>query len=228
MTRSTSSPKVLAGGRIRLWCELAALYFALPAALTALRATVAPRLPVIPVLWLVALPAALWLGADGFPKRELYGRVGDLRHLPRILLAAAVSALPLAALLHAIVPEALLSLPRNHPGLWMLVMVCYPILSVFPQGIIYRALFYRRYGGLFRSTQARRLVAALCFSFSHIFFLNEWALALTFIGGLIFSHTYERTGSVFVSNAAHAVFGDLVFTLGYGVFLYHGTLAMLS
>ncbi len=214
--------------RIVRGLELALLYIALPAGLTALRATVWPRLPVIPVLWVVALPVSIWLAANGLTRRELYGSRADLRHLPRLLLGALLAAVPLAALLYAIAPDALLALPRARPHLWLIVMVFYPVLSVFPQGIIYRAFFYRRFGGLFRSAQTRRLVAALCFSFSHIFFLNVWALALTFIGGLIFCHVYERTGSVFLSSATHALYGDLVFTLGYGIFLYHGTLAMLG
>ncbi len=214
--------------RILRGLELVLLYAVLPAGLTALRATILPHLPVIPVLWLVALPASIWLAASGLSRRELCGSRADLRHLPLLLPGALLAAGPLAALLYALAPEALLALPRHRPCLWFIVMVCYPVLSVFPQGIIYRAFFYRRFGGLFKSAQARRLVAALCFSFSHVFFLNVWALALTFIGGLIFCHVYERTGSAFLSSAAHALYGDLVFTLGYGIFLYHGTLAMLG
>lgn len=34
---------------------------------------------------------------------------------------------------------------------------------------------------------------------------------------------------MFVSNFEHAVYGDLLFTIGYGgLFLYHGTMALMS
>lgn len=211
------------------WVELAALYFVLPAALTAARCLAWRHLPVIPVLWVVALPASIWLARHGLGREELFGSVPRLREAPRLVLRAAVLAVPLVVLMYFAFPESFFALPRRNIVFWLVIMVCYPLLSVFPQGIIYRGFFLGRYGPLFSSPLARRIVAALCFSFSHVFFLNAWALALTFVGGLFFMRTYERTGSLFLANFEHALYGDLLFTIGYGsLFLYHGTLALVG
>ena len=211
--------------------EMVLLYFALPGALTLARLFLA-SFPVIPVLWIVALPVAFWLvrgnhcsssrllGLDTIAIRE--------RELTRIVLQAIPAMILLVAVLRRIHPDWLLSLPRDKPLLWAFVLVAYPVLSVFPQGILYRAFFKERYAELFPNPVARTLVAASCFSFCHIFFLNPWALLLTFVGGILFYRTYERTGSLFLSSVEHSFYGDLVFTLGYGPFLYHGTLVMAA
>lgn len=216
------------GGRL---AELALLYFALPGTLTLARLFVR-TFPVIPVLWIVAFPIAFWLVARrGFRPADLFA-FGSApirgREVARIFLRAVPATALLVGLLYALRPDWILSLPQDRPALWALVTVAYPVLSVVPQGILYRAFFRERYGALFRNRRARAVAAALCFSFSHVFFLNPWALLLTFVGGLFFQGTYERTGSLFLSNLEHALYGDLVLTIGYGAFLYHGTLSMAA
>lgn len=218
--------RTVTSGRV---VEFVSVYFLLPAALTALRVFVWHRLPVIPVLWLAAIPAAIWLSRQGVTRKEVFGSTEQLRALPPILLRAALIAIPLVVAMYVLFRDAFFALPRRNTGFWGLIMVCYPLLSVFPQGLLYRGLFYRRYGVIFAHPALRRLMAALSFSFCHCFFLNAWALVFTFVGGLFFSRTYERTGSMFVSNFEHAVYGDLLFTIGYGgLFLYHGTMALMS
>ena len=71
-------------------------------------------------------------------------------------------------------------------------MIAYPLLSVFPQGIIYRNWFVHRYRDLFGDSGLMILVAALAFSFVHIIFINWVALVLTFVGGIMFTGTYIR------------------------------------
>ena len=134
----------------------------------------------------------------------------------------------MVALLQRIHPEWLFSFVSAHPKFWIIVMFAYPVLSVIPQGVIYRAFFKERYAALFPNPATRTLVAAACVSFCHVFFLNVWALLLTFVGGLLFWRTYEKTGSLLLANLEHALYGDLVFTIGYGAFLYHGTLALVG
>src|SRR5690554_5566867 len=128
----------------------------------------------------------------------------------------------------AIEPDWLWHLPRANPRLWLLIMFFYPLLSVYPQGILYRALYYRRYARLFGQGWTARLVGAAAFSFCHVFFLNPLALVLTLVGGWFFCRTYERTRSLPVSNLEHALLGALLFTIGLGRFLYHGTQALFN
>ena len=207
------------------------LYVALPVVLTLARLRIRSFSP-IPVLWIASLAIVVWLvrrrgytplavlgiGRAVIPERRL------AITLARVIPAAAV----LIALLHRLHPEWLFSFTSTHPAFWIVVMVAYPVLSVIPQGILYRAFFRERYAALFPNPAVRTLVAAACFSFCHVFFLNTWALLLTFIGGLLFWRTYEKTGSLLLANLEHALYGDLVFTIGYGAFLYHGTMALVG
>ena len=81
-------------------------------------------------------------------------------------------------------PDLFLSLPRKNPALWGLIMLAYPVLSVYPQGIVFRAFIFERYRGLFTADWAIVLASALAFSYIHIVFRNSLALALTLLGGL--------------------------------------------
>ena len=215
----------------KLIAELVALYVALPALLTLARLHF-HTFPVIPVLWLAMAPIAIWLVRwRGYTPLSVLG-VGGVaiteRRLATTLLRALPAAIAMVALLHRIHPEWLFSFVSSHPKFWIIVMFAYPVLSVIPQGVIYRAFFKERYAELFPHPTVRMLVAAACFSFCHVFFLNVWALLLTFIGGFLFWRTYEKTGSLLLANLEHAFYGDLVFTIGYGAFLYHGTLALVG
>jgi len=101
-------------------------------------------------------------------------------------------------------------------------MALYPVLSVYPQGIIYRAFFFERYRGLFPNALLLIMMSALAFSFAHIIFRNPIALSFTFIGGLLFSWRYSGTGSLFTSSLEHALYGCWMFTIGLGQYFYKG------
>jgi len=213
--------------RSRLWLEFAGIYLLLPLAATLLRLRLG-SFPVLPLLWLASLPAALWLAADGFDRRDFFAWRGVRKVWRGVLLRAAVAALFLTLLVLRLKPEWLLGLPRENPRLWLLIICFYPLVSVYPQGIVYRALYYRRYAPLLPHAWSARLAGALAFSFCHLFFLNPWALLLTLAGGWFFNRTYERTRSLPVANFEHALYGGLLFTIGLGRFLYHGTMALLD
>ena len=60
-------------------------------------------------------------------------------------------------------------------------------------------------------------------------FANAFALAFTFVGGIFFLSSYRRTGSLLFSDLEHALYGDFLFTIGWGEYFFHaGTLRMLS
>ncbi len=224
-------PPAPSTGKPALFAELAALYVAMPVVLTLARLRIRSFSP-IPVLWIAALAVSIWLvRRRGFAPLAVLG-IGRTAILERRLAVTLARAVPAAAILialmHRLHPEWLFSFTSTHPMFWIVVMFAYPVLSVIPQGIIYRAFFRERYAALFPNPALRTLVAAACFSFCHVFFLNAWALLLTFIGGLLFWRTYEKTGSLLLANLEHALYGDLVFTIGYGAFLYHGTMALVG
>jgi membrane protease YdiL (CAAX protease family) len=101
-------------------------------------------------------------------------------------------------------------------------MVLYPILSVYPQGIIYRAFFFERYRTLFPNPAVLIMMSAIAFSFAHIIFPNPIAVSFTLVGGLLFAWRYASTGSLFASSFEHALYGCWIFTIGLGDFFYKG------
>lgn len=225
----------LSCGKIRRAAEFAALYLGVPALLRlapeiSRRTRFELHLPVIPVLVLMAAVVLLYMlrtgmirtddlcAISGVPRRDwalMFGRF--------VSLAAA-----LTVVLYFYRPEALLRFPRERIGLWALVMLLYPLVSVMSQGIIYRAFYTMRYGSVFPAA-LQPLVGAAVFSFAHLAFANVFALAFTFVGGFFFLTTYRRTGSLLFSNLEHALYGDFLFTIGWGQYFFHaGTLRMLS
>jgi len=119
-------------------------------------------------------------------------------------------------------PESFLSLPRTHIRLWLLIMVLYPLLSVWPQEMLYRALLYVRYEPLFGRGVGFIAASAGAFGFAHVIFLNPIAVIMTAIGGFLFARDYARHRSLRLSCLEHSLYGCLIFTVGLGRFFYTG------
>jgi membrane protease YdiL (CAAX protease family) len=117
-----------------------------------------------------------------------------------------------------------LAFPRTRPVLWMIVILFYPFLSALPQGIVYRAFVFQRYGELFGNGWAMITASGLVFCYAHIFLLNLVAIVLTLGGGIIFAHTYLRSRSLWFSSMEHALYGDFIFTIGLGYYFYSGAM----
>jgi membrane protease YdiL (CAAX protease family) len=101
-------------------------------------------------------------------------------------------------------------------------MFAYPIVSVYPQELLYRAWFFHRYGPLFGSDGLTIVASAVAFAWGHVFFPRpRVAMLLTLAGGLLFAYDYLHTRSLGVASIEHALFGDLLFTIGLGRFFYH-------
>jgi membrane protease YdiL (CAAX protease family) len=143
--------------------------------------------------------------------------------LPGILVRdlACVAAMGVAVRIFA--PDLLFSLVKQRPGLWAAIMLLYPLLSVYPQELLYRAFFFDRYRPLFGSGWAMLLASGLAFGFVHIIFGNSLAVVLCVVGGLLFSITYQQSGSLLLTCLDHAIFGNFIFTIGLGRFFYHGS-----
>ena len=214
--------------------ECILLYLGLPALLAFLPGWVERRWGVRMNAWVV--PTLLVASAIAYAHLRRAGRLarGEATHLgvgradwTRMLTRFAVGAALLTGLLVWVKPEALLSFPRHNPRFWLLVCVAYPLCSVLPQGILYRALWEKRYAAGLPRTASLVLGAAL-FAWAHIVFHNVWACAFTFVGRLFFLSTYRRTGSLLFSGIEHALYGDFLFTIGWGMFFYEGTQAALA
>jgi membrane protease YdiL (CAAX protease family) len=202
-----------------LWSELLLIYLAVP---VLMYERVLPNWP-IPFLLVAAIWALMVLRKDAtFEQRGLVGlaRIQTefwwplLRDIPLLLL------LGLGVRLFA--PEMLFSLIRRAPAWWVaVVLLSYPIFSVYPQELLYRAFFFHRYKPLFGEGTGMIAASAAVFGFVHIIFGNWVAIGLTAIGGVLFGWTYRKSGSLVLTCLEHALFGDFIFTIGIGEFFYH-------
>jgi len=187
------------------------------------------RVPALPVLWAVSGYALWQLVRDPRFDRSLLWNAAPLPHyLGSILVIFAVVAAGLWLGVHLFAPALEWSFVRQNPTFWAIVMLAYPVLSVYPQGILYRAIFFERYAVLFPGKWAMIVASAAAFAFLHIIFRNTLAVALTFAGGLLFAFRYAETNSLFTSSAEHALFGCWLFTIGLGQYFYHGTIAFVG
>lgn len=103
-------------------------------------------------------------------------------------------------------------------------MILYPVVSVYPQELIYRAFFAHRYAALLPLEGTRVVVGAALFALGHVFFPRPWiAMSLTFVGGLLFGYHYEESRSLLLASIEHALFGQLCFTVGLARYFYSGS-----
>jgi membrane protease YdiL (CAAX protease family) len=63
---------------------------------------------------------------------------------------------------------------------------------------------------------ARILVSAAVFGLAHLVYWNGTVIALSTVGGVIFSWTFVRTGSLWLVVAEHSLYGVLLVALGLG------------
>ena len=199
--------------------EFVLLFLALPLAFT----YVPVRLPAIPALWaLCAYCSVVLLNDRSFDRRQLWNTASFWRDAAGMLGLFSVIAVTIAAWMYWYSHDRFLSFPRANTWFWGVVMILYPVLSVYPQGIIYRAFVFQRYRGLFATDWGIVAASAFAFAFVHIVFRNRIALVFTALGGVLFGLRYLQTKSLFISSFEHALYGCLMFTVGLGQWFYHG------
>ena len=209
--------------RARLWSEFVVLFAGVPVAM----AVFFGQYPLFPVILSLAILALVLLAlTPSFSSRELLR--GPVAGQWKLIAAFALAGAALSfGLVLAMVPERLLELPRQRPGLWLLILLAYPLLSAAPQELIYRVLFFRRYGALFPSDKLALAANSVAFGLAHLFYMNPLTIGLTALAGLIFGAVYLRFGSVLLTSVLHGLAGQLVFTSGLGVFFYHGAVGQM-
>ena len=205
--------------RSRRWIELALLFGVTPGLLA-----LGPRRWVLPIILAGGLIClALLLTDRSFVRQRLLDGAALRRGLRGLLARTAI--VWLGIFLFALAQRGFSGLflfPRTRPTVWLLVAVLYPILSVYPQEIMYRTFFFHRYARLFRGRGSLIAANALLFGWAHILVHNFTAMILTTVGGLIFACTYQRYRSTLLVAAEHALYGDFVFTVGIGGMFVNG------
>ncbi|WCR11712.1 CPBP family intramembrane metalloprotease [Paracoccus stylophorae] len=196
--------------------EFGALYVATPLAI----AFLLPPGRIFPALFLFSLAGLLLLWrTGGFDWRSLIrGNRIPWWEVAGIALATLVSGVAIMWLAR---PEALFAMVRARPEFLLVIWCLYPLLSALPQELIFRPLFFHRYGAILPHGQAAIAVNAAIFSFAHLMYWS-WVVALmTFCGGWIFARAYLRHGFP-AAWLLHAVAGNVLFAVGMGHYFYSG------
>lgn len=187
--------------------------------------TVFDILPNAPIPFLICAACLGWflLMVDKTFDRAVFFRFPrDGTILKQMLLRFIISAAALISLVYLFYPDLAFSFPREKPKLWLVVMLLYPVFSVYPQELIYRTLIFHRYRQLFPSEQTVILASAITFGLVHMIMGNLLAVLISFVGGVIFAKTYSRSNSLLLVSLEHALYGQLIFTIGLGQFFFHG------
>lgn len=214
--RPAAAPRTRLGRRLR-WVEFTALFVLTPLAIALV---LPPRMMFAALFSLTLAGLGLLLITGGFDWRFL--RRG-WRQLPwaeagLIALAIAISG---AVLLSATRPEALFALPRHAPRWALFILLLYPLLSALPQELIFRALFFHRYGALMPSRGVAMAANAAVFSLAHLMYWNPVVLVMTGLGGWLFARAYLDRGFP-AAWFLHAVAGNSLFLVGMGSWFYSG------
>ena len=203
----------------RLWAEFLILFGGAPLLVLAIR----ERWFMVALMWGSAAMIAFVL--HKFYKRRhavewnwpgFRAGIGDV-----LLQVAAVTPI-FVMILWLFLPESFLSLPRERFELWVRIMFLYPLLSVWPQELVYRSFIYHRYQPIFGKEKYYIAASTLAFAWMHIIFLNSVAVLLTLCGGYLFSRSYAKNNSLALVCAEHALYGCMLFTVGYGWFFFSG------
>lgn len=233
------------------WGELFVLYFLVPGLLAAavdpaerfhpamrglglgwlVEIATVPRRLIFPVLLSTMTLVVFVLMLDrSFDRSNLWAWRRARPELPRILAFFGINALLLLGLTAYLafattqMPEgSFLGLPRHRPALLAVIWLAYPWFSAYPQEVTHRVFFWRRYEALMPRT-ALIAVNAVAFAWMHALFWNWIALAITFVGGLLFAWTYDRTRSGLAAGIEHALYGNWCFTIGLGWFVFTGSI----
>jgi len=151
----------------------------------------------------------LWAGWHNWSWREL------------VVFAAGIAALCFAVI-QITRPDAAFSLLLNRPQLLVAIWIGYPLVSALPQELLFRPLFYRRYGSILPKRRQADLLNAVIFSFAHLMYWSWIVATMTFAGGVLFSWAYRTRGSFFYAVLLHAIAGNILFAMGLGVYFYSG------
>lgn len=200
------------------YAEMILLYAGLPALLWFMRAE---RPVIYQVLTAAAIAALFYLSyRPAFSWRGLWqGRGWDAADRRAAFWRFCLCVPLIAMASYFLVPERFMTFPFERPRLWLSVMLLYPVLSVIPQVVIFRAFFFERYGNLFAS-RLLWLVNGLCFGLAHAFYGNWIAPTGSFLAGVMLAYSFEQHRSVKWGVIEHAAYGCLAFTLGIGWFFF--------
>lgn len=207
--------------KIWLGTEWLILFFGVPLAISQGWIPLSGALSKLGLLLAAALACFFYLRRDKTFGNSRLGGLGKIKLIWReLLIRILLCALLLLAGCYLLIPEMLFAFVKNNPRVWLMVFVLYPCLSAWPQELIYRAFMFQRYAKLFGGKLGMVAASSVAFAFLHVIYLSWVSMLLTLIAGYVFSLNYKKTGHLGTVALEHAIYGNLVFTIGMGVFFY--------
>ena len=181
---------------------------------------------VIPLVLILAAACAwhLWRLRD-FDRRSLWRVEGLGRHLKEILVALALPAVPIALATYLFMQDKFLAMPSGQTGAWLLLLVLYPLLSAYPQEVVFRGFFFQRYRRLFPDPRIMVLASGVSFGLAHLFYGNWVAPLVAGLGGVLFGYRYLSSRSLVAVGMEHGLWGNLLYTIGLGWFFLSGSIS---
>lgn len=204
-------------GRLARWIEFAALFIITPLVIAVF---LPPRMMFPALLALSLAGLALLLVTGSFDWHFLRRGWRQLPWREAVLVVAAVLVSGVAVLLIG-GRGTPFSLPRTAPQLMLLIFLLYPLLSALPQELIFRALFFHRYGALMPSRAVAIGVNAAVFAHAHLMYWSVTVLVFTAVGGWLFARAYLSRGFP-AAWFLHALAGNTIFLVGMGAYFYTG------
>jgi membrane protease YdiL (CAAX protease family) len=199
-----------------LWVECFSIFVVIPV-LFAYKLIPTPSI-VLPLL-IVCVPVFLWLGKTcGYKVSVFWQGDSDKERsyitivVKRVLLTSSL----IIGLAVVTIPQQLFDFPKAYPELWLLFLAIYFVISVYPQELLYRAFIFRRYKPIIESEKTLAVVSAILFGWMHVAFGNWTAVLLSSGGGWLIATTYRQTRSLRMACLEHALYGLLIFSIGYG------------
>ncbi|MEY8838084.1 CPBP family glutamic-type intramembrane protease [Cribrihabitans sp. XS_ASV171] len=200
--------------RAQLYAEFVLLFMGVPL----LIALLLPADGFYPALFLfTALGLGLLHITPGFSWAELARGWGNWRSVELLLASVAVLAV-CVAVIHLTRPEFAFYMVRERPDILIYLLLSYPLLSVLPQELLFRPLFYRRYHYILPGGWRADILNAAVFSFAHLMYWSWIVAAMTFVGGLFFARAYRARGSFALAVLLHTLAGNIIFIVGLGAF----------
>lgn len=219
---ATASPLVKRRQAL-LWAECLALFFMAPLLAYFLRHQLAHR--VIPLVLAVAGVCVVYLWREkGFHLSRLW-RAKGLAAQARGMMLGLLLALPILTLLtYLLSSDKLFYFPLAHTQAWLVLLVLYPLLAAYPQEVVFRGFFFRRYRTLFPKPWVMVLASGLSFGLAHCWYGNWVAPLISGLGGILFGYRYLQSRSVLAVGLEHSLWGLALFTVGLGWFFYSGSI----
>lgn len=201
---------------LRLWLEFGAFFIVTPLLIALF---LPPRLMFAALFGFTLVGLGL-LAATGYKGRRLITGWHRINWGFAALFTVAVG-LTGWAIVEVTRPDAMRPFSPERLKFLAVLWVLYPLLSALPQELLFRTLFFHRYGAIFPSPLVATIVNAGVFSLAHLMYWSVIVSLMTFAGGLLFAISYLRRG--FPSAwLLHALAGNMLFAVGMGAYFWSG------